>query len=123
MRAPSARDLNSDGLVDALYGFWTFDCGFQPGDTTGILTGSLTGGTAIEGQDSVQTPGDLDGDGDADGMDFLTFSGCYNGSGNRPYSGCASPTADLDEDGDVDGDDFLTFSNCYNGSKNRPRLP
>ena len=53
VRAPMIRDLNGDGQADALYGFWTFDCGFQLGDTQGWLKGSTTSGTLVEGSDSV----------------------------------------------------------------------
>jgi hypothetical protein len=53
MRAPLLRDLNSDGFIDAMYGFRTFDCGFALGDTTGTLKGILNNGTDVTGSDSV----------------------------------------------------------------------
>ena len=53
VRAPIMRDLNRDGFLDAMYGFQTFDCGFQPGDTEGWLTGFTNSGIMIEGSDSV----------------------------------------------------------------------
>jgi len=53
VRAPTIRDMNADGFPDAMYGFLTFKCGFQLGDTEGILTGSTTSGIKIEGRDSV----------------------------------------------------------------------
>jgi len=54
VRAPLIRDLNRDGFLDAMYGFRTFDCGFQLGDTQGILTGKLNDGrTNAIGSDSV----------------------------------------------------------------------
>jgi parallel beta-helix repeat protein len=53
VRAPTIRDMNADGLPDAMYGFLTFKCGFQLGNTEGILTGSTTSGILIEGRDSV----------------------------------------------------------------------
>jgi hypothetical protein len=53
VRAPLLRDLNGDGILDAMYGFMTFDCGFQLGDTKGILTGKLKDGTDVSGEDSV----------------------------------------------------------------------
>lgn len=67
--------------------------------------------------------GDLDRDGDVDGIDFLTFSGCFNGSFRPPKPGCANPEADIDEDTDVDGHDFLDFSLCFNGSLRPPKCP
>ena len=53
VRAPLMRDMNSDGFLDAMYGFRTFDCGFQLGDNEGWLTGFTGGGTPVEGSDSV----------------------------------------------------------------------
>jgi len=53
VRAPIIRDLNGDGLLDAMYGFPTFDCGFQLGDTEGWLTGFTLNGIPVDGSDSV----------------------------------------------------------------------
>ncbi len=53
VRAPTIRDLNGDGRNDALYGFMTFDCQFKMGDTKGVLTGQMTDGTNVTGDDSV----------------------------------------------------------------------
>ena len=41
---------------------------------------------------SCNTPrSDVNGDGDVDGNDFITFSLCYNGSLKPPTSGCETP--------------------------------
>lgn len=53
VKAPTLKDVNGDGVKDALYGFLTFRCAFQMGDTQGILTGKTTGGMDIKGIDSV----------------------------------------------------------------------
>ena len=53
VRAPILRDLNGDGFLDAMYGFMTFDCGFQLGDTEGWLTGFTVDGTYFESSDVV----------------------------------------------------------------------
>ena len=53
VRAPLVRDLNRDGLLDAMYGFTTFSCGFALGDTEGILTAKTLDGTDAIGSDSV----------------------------------------------------------------------
>jgi len=53
VREPTIRDFNGDGFDDALYGFMTFDCSFDLGDSTGILTGQTTDGTPIRGMDSI----------------------------------------------------------------------
>ncbi len=66
------------------------------------------------------TPGDFDGDGDADLGDFTFFQGCFNGP-NRPYAqpaGCGN--ADFDTDADVDLTDFLAFQACFNGPNRAP---
>jgi hypothetical protein len=99
-----------------------------PGETTataGLRRGQvdtpLTATVATYSPEPIN--GDFDGDGDADGEDFLTFSLCFNGSLLPPQSGCATETTDMDGDNDVDGDDFLTFSICFNGSLNPPSCP
>lgn len=53
VRSPVVRDINGDGLDDALYGFLTFDCGFQPGDTVGWLRGLKADETPVQGSDTV----------------------------------------------------------------------
>jgi len=53
VRVPTIRDLNGDGKSDAMYGFMTFSCGFQLGDTEGVLTVKTTGGMNVIGRDSV----------------------------------------------------------------------
>jgi len=53
VRAPTMRDLNADGFKDAMYGFMTFNCGFQLGDTEGVLTGETKNEIKIIGCDSV----------------------------------------------------------------------
>jgi hypothetical protein len=87
------------------------------------VTGSLTSGEAFAGSDCIRLvpPGDIDMDGDVDGVDFLTFGVCFNGSLRPPSPGCTSGLTDIDGDSDVDGNDFLTFASCFNGSLNPPR--
>jgi len=68
--------------------------------------------------------GDIDFDGDCDGVDHTTLARCYNGSLKPPVSGCVPDhrykLCDMDLDGDVDGKDFLTMSLCTNGSLRPP---
>ena len=66
-------------------------------------------------------PGDIDGDGDADLIDFRAFSECLSGPGGTPYppvpmtaEDCRGPF-DFDVDGDVDLDDFAEFMDGYTG--------
>ncbi|MBP7050814.1 MAG: hypothetical protein KBE65_07355 [Phycisphaerae bacterium] len=54
VREPVIRDINGDGFADALYGFKTFECGFELLDTKGWLTGSTAAGVPIKGSDSVE---------------------------------------------------------------------
>ena len=94
----------------------------QPDARNEAMTGgsySLVGGFWVAPVPSCYP--DLDGDGDVDGIDFLTFSLCFNGSLRPPQSGCATLNADLNGDNDVDGNDFITFSLCYNGSLRPPQ--
>ncbi len=61
----------------------------------------------------VPDPGDLDGDGDVDEIDYNTLAGCYTGSDGSIDSGCRR--ADLDGDADVDLVDFATFQTLFTG--------
>jgi hypothetical protein len=87
-----------------------------------VVSGKLVDGTPFTSAgDCVRLvpPGDIDADNDVDGVDFLTFSVCYNGSLNPPRPDCVSLEADIDGDGDCDGVDFLTFVTCFSGP-NKP---
>ena len=60
----------------------------------------------------VDTPIDLDGDGDSDWDDYRIFRGCYAGPGQEP----ARPdcdAADTDDDGDVDLDDYAALQVAF----------
>jgi|GEM_PF-680666 len=52
-RGPYYRDVNRDGIMDVMYVFRTFDCGFYRGDKASKLTGVTSDGTSIHGSDSV----------------------------------------------------------------------
>ncbi len=61
-------------------------------------------------------PGDLDGDGDVDLVDFSTLSVCFSGAGGARPDSCSPADfalADLDGDGDVDLIDFSTFQTNF----------
>lgn len=49
------EDVDGDGDDDLVLHFQTQETGIDPGDTEACLTGTTTGGTAIEGCDSVRT--------------------------------------------------------------------
>ena len=53
----SDEDVNDDGLKDVVCHFNTQDAGFEIGDTGGTLMGQTTGGTSIEGSDTVKIVG------------------------------------------------------------------
>jgi len=62
---------------------------------------------AYLGPGATSLPGDIDGDGDVDGIDYEAFVGCLNqGAGCDPER---RNRADLDDDGDVDMADFADF--------------
>jgi PKD repeat protein len=58
-------------------------------------------------------PGDIDGDGDVDAIDFGFFAFAYGSSVGDPRY---VPEADLDGDGDIDAYDFGTFASNYGTS-------
>ena len=69
--------------------------------------------TPIDGYFNNKILGDIDGDGDVDGVDFGLFAPCYGSSlGQATYK----VEADLDHDGDVDGVDFGLFAPNYGTS-------
>ena len=65
------------------------------------------------------TPGDVDGDGDADLYDYAVFADCMNGPGvSTPPGACTQQQfdkADLQGDADVDLQDFAYFQSVSPG--------
>ncbi len=61
-------------------------------------------------------PGDCDGDGDADLVDYDSFLQCFTGPNEGPIeSECEC--ADMDADDDVDSGDFAEFQLAFTGSE------
>jgi hypothetical protein len=58
-------------------------------------------------------PGDFDGDGDVDLVDFGNFSLCFTGPGASFAKGC--DCGDFEGDGDIDLVDFGSFSLSFTG--------
>jgi hypothetical protein len=59
----------------------------------------------------VQVPGDCDGDGDVDLLDYVCFESCLLGPDSGLGSGCGP--FDIDGDGDVDLADFAGFQGAF----------
>jgi hypothetical protein len=113
--------LDGVDIVGATSGFIvvpTSDC-----DDQGIYTltatnpcGSTTSNQAVvvvTGCDAGPTPGDCDGDGDVDLVDFGEVQLCFTGPGGTIDPGCEC--ADFDEDGDIDLVDFGEFQLAFTG--------
>jgi len=66
----------------------------------------------------IRQPGDMDGDGDVDQVDFGLFQHCYSGPNVSVPPGCGD--ADLDPDDDVDVADFTVFQGCIGGADSPP---
>lgn len=80
----------------------------------GVMTGgnfTLTGGFWGVTPAGPSAPGDCDGDGDVDLIDFGDFELCLSGPATLSPLGCAC--ADGDGDGDTDLDDFAEFQRLY----------
>lgn len=85
--------------------------GFSPEPTLGEVgmdnVRLVAGGTK-------PTPGDSDGNGDVDLVDFASFQLCFTGPGGEVSMDCA--VMDFDDDGDVDLADFGAFQLAFTGS-------
>ena len=104
------KDVNGDDLIDLLL---LFDLsGLDvPGDVSElVLEGLLDNGTAFAGSDSIRIvgPGDINGDGLVNGVDFGIWQAGY-GKAN----GASLADGDVDGDGEVDGVDFGIWQANY----------
>lgn len=64
--------------------------------------------------------GDMDGDNDVDGSDFVLFENCYTGPGGQASPSCES--GDLDGDGDIDCTDWSGFQAAWTAGGSPPAL-
>lgn len=76
-----------------------------PGTFDQDIGGNTGAAFVFDGTKCSGVPGDLDGDGDVDIVDFSTFAACF---GQPPVDQCVC--ADMDNDGDIDIVDFSTFA-------------
>ncbi len=79
------------------------------------LNSPLTIDVRLTVEPESPVPGDLDGDGDVDEVDFDAFRGCLTGPGQGPpTAGC--DRSDLDRDHDVDQEDYGYLQRCMSGA-------
>jgi hypothetical protein len=106
---------NTQGSAAAGGTMWTYEA-FVGAGPIGTMGGSLAGGDAfiVLGSDgsgvksALLIPGDFNGDGNVDGVDFVTWQG------NFPTgSGASLAQGDADGDGDVDGADFVVWQTNF----------
>jgi len=99
---------NTTGFVPAIYPL-TATASAVPGEYPINLDDNIY----VNGTVFVTIPGDIDGDGDVDSLDFYLFFGTYGSSvGDPTYI----PEADLDGNGDVDSYDYYIFCGNYGES-------
>lgn len=69
-------------------------------------------------QFEIRAPGDFDGDGDVDLVDFALLAQCYAGPNLPPSPSCPHDAdTDIDGDGDVDLVDFAYFAQLFTGAQ------
>lgn len=82
-------------------------CNVEFFDRNGVL---ITPVSVFDGYFDNRITGDIDSDGDVDGVDFGIFAPCYGSLLGQPTY---NRECDLDRDGDVDGVDFGLFAPNY----------
>lgn len=110
-------DLDVTSSVDGWLADPSSNHGFALVLTSGdpIEMGASEGGNGAVLSDTPWVPpvaGDLDGDGDVDGVDLGLFFANFTGPDSGP---AADPSADLDADGDVDGVDLAQAFAAFTG--------
>jgi hypothetical protein len=98
------------GILDTATGAWAEKF---------IFSGLPSGGSMGYAIQVTPVPGDWDGDGDVDQVDFVILESCWSGPSVTHDGSLSCQQADLDNDGDVDQSDFGIFQRCYSG-KDRP---
>ncbi|MCC7086044.1 MAG: hypothetical protein IT427_13660 [Pirellulales bacterium] len=114
--------MGNNNAADPIYGSFLFPGSVQKFDlTSGVYTGTLVwGGDALNQDPNVgfqatslllretPTPGDFDGDGDVNGVDFVVWQTNFPAD-----SGKILADGDADGDGDVDGADFVVWQTHF----------
>ena len=91
---------------------WDHDAGSTSGSA--YVFGGLSSDCNDNGIFDACEPGDFDGDGHIDLVDFAQWEACVTGPEIGPVAGCCA-LFDFDEDQDVDHRDFAAFQTAFTG--------
>ncbi len=106
------RGVSASGDVALIGAPWDHDAGSTSGSA--YVFGGLSSDCNDNGIFDACEPGDFDGDGHIDLVDFAQWEACVTGPEIGPVAGCCA-LFDFDEDQDVDHRDFAAFQTAFTG--------